>query len=118
MMWMLQSACEKNSMKKPSTQRPRVSPQLTLETHTHPCDRSMDVGTCLPGEVVSNGDASSQELGNTMKIAGELCGTTDEASLSLVHLPPRVDRHDVLANMFRNPTKQYKDARMLTLTCA
>ena len=61
------------------------------------------------GEVVSNGDPSSQELGNAMKIAGELCGTTDEASLSLVHLPP-VDRHDVLANMFRNPTEQYKDA--------
>ena len=61
------------------------------------------------GEVVSNGNASSQELANTMKMAGEHCCKTDEASLSLEHLPPRVDRHDVLANianMFRNPTKQ------------
>ena len=71
----------------------------------------MDVGICLPDN--SARCLHSQELSYSMNIAGELCCKTDEASLSLDHLPLRVDRHDVLANMFRN-----NDAWMLTRTCA
>ena len=49
-----QAVCGKNSKKKTSTLGPRASPQLTLETHTHPCDRSMDVGTCLPDNSIAS----------------------------------------------------------------
>ena len=47
MIWMLQAVFGKKRRMNTSTQRSHVSPPLTFETHTHPCDRSMDVGTCL-----------------------------------------------------------------------
>ena len=93
-MWMIQAVCGKNSKKKTTTQRTDPSPQLTVKTNTHPRDRNMDVGTCLPDNSARSFPLVTgphKSLPYTLKIAGDICCKTDDASLRLEHLPPNMD---------------------------
>ena len=112
-MWMIQAVCVKNSKKETTTQRTDPSPQLTVKTNTHPRDRNMDVGTCLPDNSAKSFPLVTgphKSLPYTLKIAGDICckQMTPRYVWSIFH--PTWIRHGVLANMSRNPTRQYKDA--------
>ena len=92
---MLQPAWEKNSKKKTPTQRLHPLPQLTVKTYTHPCDRNMDVGTCLPDNSARSFPTVTRphkSLPIQFKLYVNFVAKQMRPRLSLEHLPPRVGR--------------------------